>query len=327
MLTPSLPSWQGVPGDAERTVADVDGWASSAAMTALLRAFGAELPPLSGDPLLERLEAFSALHWDFRGGRERNLAAQADLTDDQQRAVFELAPALGLAGHPGPRRRDYDTILMTGGMIRAGIVKPRFVRELIDSGVDARTLVFAGGFRPFAGDELDLAAVFGVRGDNEVNAMVRGMELAFGPLGQPVVSEHIGSTPSASWRVCEWEARGRMLVVLAAASSDPLRRRANTADTYHAWAQRQATGSVLMVTTPIYVPYQAAAAVEVLGVGHGLAVETVGVSATASDLGEYSQQFLPHHHLQEIRSAIRGMRSLRAALVAGESRGHAPGGP
>jgi hypothetical protein len=136
--------------------------------------------------------------------------------------------------------------------------------------------------------------------------MVAGMELAFGPLGEPDVASGDG------W--CEY--RWGRLSVLAAPSSDP-GRRANSADTYRFWAAERSGGatSALVVTTPIYVPYQGAAAVEVLGLECGLAVETVGTSAAASDLGEYTQPFLPAHHLQELRSAIRGMLSLRAALV------------
>jgi hypothetical protein len=73
---------------------------------------------------------------------------------------------------------------------------------------------------------------------------------------------------------------------------------------------------VLVVTTSAYVPYQGAVAVEVLGIDHGIAVETVAVSAAAIDLGDLTQVFTPTRKLQEIRSGIHGMRSLRAKLVA-----------
>jgi hypothetical protein len=41
----------------------------------------------------------------------------------------------------------------------------------------------------------------------------------------------------------------------------------------------------------------------------------VAVSAAASDLGPDTQVFAPAHKLQELRSAIHGMRSLRLALM------------
>jgi hypothetical protein len=131
------------------------------------------------------------------------------------------------------------------------------------------------------------------------------MELAFGPLGEPVVSG------ADTWRELAWGP----LSVLAAPSSDPSRR-ANSQDTFRFWAENRRAESVLVVTTPIYVPYQGAAAVEVLGLGYGIAVESVATSAAANDLGEFTQVFQATHHLQELRSAVRGMLSLRRAAVA-----------
>lgn len=322
MPTPArlaLPVWSGAAGDAERAREAIDAWASSTALTELTLASGGSATGLRAADLLRWLDGFAAAHWDFRGGAERNLAPRVALPAELEELVSASAPALGLAG-PYPLRRDsYDTILMTGGMIRAGLVKPRFVRELLDAGLRVSNIVFLGGFRPFVGDELDLAPVLGIDGDNESDAMVRGMELTFGPLGEPSVSGGETGRGNDSRRVWSWSAHGMTLRVVAAPSSDPAVRRANTLDTFRYWAEhvRQASeNSVLVVTMPIYVPYQGAGAVEVLGLEHGLAVETVGTSGTASDLGEYSQPFLAQNHLQELRAAIGAMRKLRIRLTA-----------
>jgi hypothetical protein len=311
-----VPFWRNEPGDVERNLTAVDEWAGSGCLDAIVRAFGGRSGNRSGPELLEWLDLFSAEHWDFRGGRERNLAASADLTPEVQRLVLDSAPELGLAGPYSLDRTEYDAILMTGGMVRAGIVKPRFVRELIDSGITAKTIVFLGAFRPFGGDESAVAEELGVPGSNEFDAMSHGMEMAFGPLGQPELTGFDGAEENAGWRCIRWMTAGVTLSVVAAPSSDPEHRRANTADTYRFWAEQQrgAANSCLVVTTPLYVPYQGAAAVEILGMEHRLAVETVGVSDSATDLGKHSQSFLPQHHLQELRSAIRGMRSLRSRL-------------
>lgn len=319
-----LPSWGGVADDADRTRAAIDDWAGSAAIAALVEASGGSVDGRRGTALLDWLDRFAAGHWDFRGGAERNLAVPATLSTEMARLVHDLAPVLGLAGPYRLHRDGYDTVLMTGGMIRAGIAKPRFARELLASGVALKSVVFLGGFRPFAGDELELAPLLGVEGDNEFDAMVRGMELAFGPLSEPTAVGSGSARGNDDWRVLSWNSGEVTLRVVAAPSSDPLRRRANTADTYRFWADRVRTpgqSSVLVATTPIYVPYQGAGAVEVLGLGHGLMVETVGVSESASDLGEYSQRFLAQNHLQEIRSAIGSMRSLRTRLTSGGTSG------
>jgi hypothetical protein len=313
-----VPSWRNQPGDVERNLLAIDAWAGSGCLDAIVRAFGGHRGNRSGADLLEWLDLFSAEHWDFRGGQERNLATFAELTPEVQRLVLRCAPELGLAGPYPLASAKYDAILMTGGMVRAGIVKPRFVRELIDSGITADNIVFLGAFRPFGGDEGETAEALGVPGSNEFDAMSHGMERAFGPLGRPELTGFGGAEEHAGWRCIRWMTDGVTLSVIAAPSSDPEHRRANTADTYRFWAEHHRNGaeSCLVVTTPLYVPYQGAVAVEILGLEHRLAVETVGVSATAGDLGKNSQSFLPQHHLQELRSAIRGMRGLRSRLSA-----------
>ncbi len=329
-----LPYWKGDADDPARVLAAVDAWAGSAELRRIVRAFGEDTAgwhdpgspdaTLRGAALLDWLDRFSSEQWDFRGGAERNLAPVVTLSREIEVLVLDTARELGLAGPYPLHNSGYDTLLMTGGMIRAEIVKPRSARELLDSGVAVKSVVFLGGFRPFAGDEIELAPVFGIRGDNEFDAMVNGMELTFGPLGDPLSTEGGVWRGSADWRVCRWRRGGLELKVVAAPSSDPGHRRANTADTYRFWADSVRTSrerSVLVVTTPIYVPYQGAVAVELLGVDRGLAVETVGVSREASDLGEHSQLFLAQNHLQEIRSAIRALRNLRARLTAGEMSG------
>lgn len=313
-----LPTWRGEPDDAVRARRAIDAWAGSESMAQLVESFGGAVGDREGRELLGYLDDFSAENWDFRRGRERNLADDAGLSSAQGALVIELAPGLGLAGIERPTRAQYDTVLLTGGMVRAGIVKPRFVARLLQDGLSVSHIVFLGGYRAFGGDEHALAAQLGVDGGDEVAAMLAGTRRAFGPLGDPVVERGVADTPHASWSEYSWSTAGDRLTVLAAPSSEPSTRRANTADTFRFWAghrRSQAERSVLVVTTPIYVPYQAAGAVEVLGVEQGLAVETIGVDARASDLGALTQQFLPQHHLQEVRSAIRAMQALRTRLT------------
>src|SRR5690606_793163 len=142
-------------------------------------------------------------------------------------------------------------------------------------------------FRQFAGDESELADRLGVTGTDEFDAMRAGMEQAFGPLGEPAILDDPAESRHASWREESWDRAGTRLRVLAAPSSEPRMRRANTADTFRFWAGRHGASarSILVITTPVYVPYQGAVAIEVLGLESGLAVETVAVSESANDLG------------------------------------------
>ncbi|QEE61437.1 hypothetical protein FVA74_07490 [Salinibacterium sp. dk2585] len=314
-MTAWVPSWRGGVGAAEATADGIAAWVRSDALGRLVRLWGEQRPVAADtDSLLEWLDAFSAEHWDFRKGRERNLAASAALSPAQAAAVFEAAPELGLVAS-WPTARTYDAIVMTGGMVRAGLVKPRFVRSLLDAGVAARRIVFLGAHRAFQGDEAALATALGVPGHDEVDAMAEGMRRAF-DLGAPALT-HGGAGNARTTRLA-WDAHpGVRFEVVAAPSSDPDARRADTADTFRHWARSSGadTRSVLVVTTPVYVPYQAAVAVETLGIEAGMAVETVGADAQSNDLGEYTQHFGAQQHLQEIRSAIRGMKALWAHSI------------
>ncbi len=271
-----------------------------------------------GAARFDELAAASAA-WDARRGRERDQAAISEPSADLTRLVLDSAAVLGLADRTVPRGTRYDAILLTGGMVRAEIVKPRFVRQLLDGGLTAGEVTFLGAFRAFSEEEVDLADALGMRSRDEADAMAEGLERALGPLG-PSVENGDGRRDKSGWRSVTWRgdtpaAVGTLIGVLAAPSSDPTRRRADTADTFRFWAERSAASSVLVITTPVYVPYQAAVAAHVLGAERGLAVETVGVTDAASDLGVHTQPFLPQHHLQELRSAILAMRSLRAVLA------------
>ena len=286
----------------------------------MIAAFGHSLPERGGEDRLTWLDSFAAVHWDFRHGGERDSISHRGLTSTQADIVFGRAWDLGLTSRETPTRRRYDTVIMTGGMLRAGIVKPRFVAELLEGGLECDHILFLGGFRPFSQAEATLAQALGVRADNEFGAMLFGLEQAFGPLGEPEVVDGQGDTPQSSWRQLSWSRQTLPRVsVLAAPSSDPEHRRANSADTYRFWAEERRTvaeQSVLQVTTPIYVPYQSAVAVGILGFDHGLAVETVGTSATAGDLGDFSQPFSAKHQLQELRAAIGAMLALRRRLAS-----------
>ena len=313
-----LPRWTGSPDDARDNLLAVERWAGSEAMAELVAEFGGSTAGLRPDALLDYLDQFSAEHWDFRQGRERNLAERVIFPEEREAVILARAADLGLAQVP-PRHPHYDTVVMTGGMVRAGIAKPRYVRMLLDGGLRVDNIVFLGGFRPFGGDEHEVAAGLGIAGNNEFDAMVAGLERAFGPLGEPRVEEVVASTQNGSWRELSWEVSGVRVSAVAAPSSAPQRRRANTVDTYRFWAGQRRNASeqsVLIVTAPVYVPYQGAGAVEVLGVEFGLAVETVGISRRTGHLGRFSQEYEARHHLQEIRSAIRGMRALRRSLLA-----------
>lgn len=312
-----LPEWRNEADDPGRTLAGIDAWSGGGGLAGLVAGFGGALTGLGARARLQYLDDFSRLHWDFRGGRERNLAPVATIDDTLRRLVLSAAPGLGLVGTGAPRLGAYDHVLMTGGMVRACVVKPRFLARLVAGGLGVREVVFLGGFRAFGGDEARIASELGIDADNEFDAMVAGVWRAFadGSPGPP--ARYRGPHGHEDRADRSWTtSSGLRLRVVAAPSSAPHLRRADTRDTYRHWVQSfpQGPASALIVTTPAYVPYQAALAVEELGVGAGLVVDTVATDRAANDLGEHTQPFGAQELLQELRAAIGGMRSLRDRL-------------
>ncbi|MBT1003964.1 hypothetical protein KIH31_15345 [Paenarthrobacter sp. DKR-5] len=307
---------------------ELEAWIANPALQTLAEAWNGHVPPHRSPLDMYRwFESFSADEWDFRGGRERNQTTATRLDPRQVTAAHAAARSLGLAEFKPPLHRHYDHVLVLGGLIRACLTRPKYVAALVAQGLTFENVTALGGFRTLEGDEIGVAAAMGLTVDDEFEAMVEGLRRAFAipESSAPDLREaRAGSRANGDWAVAQFRT-APPLEVIAAPSSEPLIRRANTADTFAWWASRQKDlrlSRILLVTTPIYVPYQGAAAIEYLGVPYHASVETVGISPEASDLGPYTQTFSAASYLQEIRSAIRGYHALyRKALSLQEGGG------
>ncbi len=107
------------------------------------------------------------------------------------------------------------------------------------------------------------------------------------------------------------------VAVVAAPSSEPEVRRTNTGDSYE-WFATEFAGlrpgqRLLLVTSDIYVPYQHADALRVLGLPHEVRVETMGIQPGEVD-PRLSQVFSADAYLQEVRSTIMAFGRLLAAI-------------
>jgi len=314
-----VPTWDQDAGPPE-TVRQIDDWLMSEPMATLVEMFGGN----RDNAALDCLEAFAKKHWDFRGGRERDMVPTVAFSESVASTVIAVADALGLVEPTPPRRTEYDAALVLGGLVRACIVRPRFAASLVRSGLRLREVVALGAFRGLSKVEVELATRFDLPVTDEFTAMTEGMRAAFTAwLTEPpaIAGEDVARNASRSWRTVTWRPTDAPIEAVSVVAAPTLRRdadRANTAETYDFWVRRLKRAeirSVLVITNPIYVPYQGSTAIESLGLAHGLDVETVGVSSETADLGPDTQRFEPHHYLQEIRSAIGALIRLRSALV------------
>jgi hypothetical protein len=310
---------------------DLNAWLGSQPVIALAKVFATsdedrllhdDLAAAKGSASerLARLDRFTD-RWDTRQGRERNQAAELSLTPEQEDLVFAAADALGMRGGARLRFTHYDHVLVLGGLIRACLVRTAYAAHLINTGaITAASVTALGGHRPFVGDEFELAVQAGAPElAEEYDAMDYGARTAFG-LDQPTSVEGEESPlPGGTWGVRHYEtAAGTPVQVVAAPSSEPEKRRADTPDSYDFFAKQVATlqggERLLMVTTPIYVPAQHAAAVRMLALPHGVDVDTVGNEPGVVP-GAPAQQFTATKYLLEVRSTVRSLRKLDAELT------------
>lgn len=322
----AVPLPTGVAGaGADEIVAGVHGWIASDPMGDLVAAFGAQRPDLCTADLLAWLDAFSAAHWDFRRmeaekravptaiGVERDQVVGFEFTPTTTRLVSAAAQALGLATAEPPAHSSYDHVVVLGGLAPACLQRTAYTAHLVRGGLKTATMAALGSFRPLGDHE---RAILGEPAEYEVDAMEIGVRRAF---GAEHPAESRGSTvpvERTSWRVHTYVYDSEHRVDVLAAPADTGRDRANTPDTYKFWAADVnvvAGDRVLVVTTPLYVPFQHSDALRMLR-GYGCTVETVGFAATAIGGAPEYQPPTPDRYLQEIRSGIRSMRNLVEAL-------------
>lgn len=312
MTAPTFPPAQLPTGTDRARIADqIDAWIGSPAMTALRKAFG-DAPARDGklaDRLVE-LEQFSAEHWNFRNGNERHEARRQSFAFEA--LIWSAAAALGLTGRQAVLDRSYDHMLVLGGGVGHMMARSTLAAEVIASGVSAGSIAGLGSLRPL--DKPDVGHKWGLRDcPTEGDAVDESLRLLF-RLDEPTQRRSGVTDLGAEWWVRSYHDVSPPVHILAAPRTPPAPR-ANTGDTLTGWAelvQRSPSGSVLLVTTDVFVPFQHCDAVRLLGLRHGCVVQTVGCDSLTNRYIVTPSE--PTTALQEIRSAIRSMQALHSAL-------------
>ncbi len=176
-----------------------------------------------------------------------------------------------------PAGYAYDNVLILGSLLRNCLLRSSFTARLVrEHNLVAGEIAALGSSRPLT--DMEAAQLSRLRQrdyqlgevSTEADALEAAVRHEFG-LGQVIEQDCGGDDehPGRSWRVRTYGLDGRRpLHVVSAPSGDGARRRANTADTYRFWAERvvrlQPMSTVLIVTSSIHVPFQAADALRVL---------------------------------------------------------------
>jgi hypothetical protein len=293
-------------------------WTNEPALRRLVTAFGANIPEdLDLVSRVKWLDEFSG-RWDYRAGRERTQMVAA-IPADISPVVERCADALGLRMARKPSHRRYDFAVVLGGVALSCATRTKTAADLLQCGLQISHYVYGlGTNRAIAPEEHRTVAEVLKRplvAATEYAALIESAVAYFS--GAKIVREDASGDPGSNTYSATTEVAtsyGSNVRVLCSPTTDPSRR-ANTADTYlhfvsdaHA-VERQ---SVLLITSPIYVPYQFFVAMQYLVLPFGLEIEMIG----AEPIGTAAQSLTqPANYLQEIRSAIRSARSLIAKLA------------
>lgn len=284
------------------------------------------------------VERIAAVDFNFRGGtgeqfRERAHADVADFDHELRQRILRLADQLGLVSPCPTRFKHYEKTLIMGGGYRSPLLRARYAAGIQESGVSLGEVSFLGSPRFLIEKpppERPVVEEYAPGAADEFDLMKAAALIEFGPVLDPVV--FLCGCPSAAAICPAWryrnldggqdvppeytherrvglsDAAGRPVGAVLSASTSRPPLRPNTSDTFALWARcsdSRPGQRVLVVTTQVFVPFQAFDGIRWLYLVHGVDVDVVGFGADWGDRPETAEYLL-----QETLSAIRSGRRL-----------------
>lgn len=291
-------------------------------LSQLVYCFGGELPRnIDLKEKLEWLADFSKV-WDYRALQKaatdsqthenaRWLVGNVSLSEQQKDAAMALAQRWGMVENQLPHGKTYDYVAILGGARMSCLFRTRYAHELRKTqGIMTQEIVGLASMRLVGDSERAATDTYAIGAITEFDLMRTAVQREFSVSEIESKETHKAECTNKSWSLERYES-DIPITILAAPSSEPDIRRANTADTLVFWQQQRNIGkgkTILLVTSQIYVPYQHWEAIRILGIPYEHEVETVGYP------GEWSSNIhgmqSAENYLQEIRSVILSMDKL-----------------
>jgi hypothetical protein len=296
------PPWraQRLTPDADVRARAVD-WLNSHALAQLLADLGG--PKLQdAEQDIEAVATWAASRLDTRSGQERHEAPTFSFMRAQIEALLRAAVPLGLVTTPAPIGDRFDVTVLLGGTVLGNHLRTELVREVESAGIRLGQLVALSTDRPLTLSERDM---LGSRTNTtEWEHLSATVDEVLGPVW-PTTDPGDGPDRGEGWRDARMARAAGPVRLMSAPSSMP-GRRANTMDAIAFLCSQipaARRGSVLVVTSAIYTPYQFfVVAPKLLGEGSEL-VEVIGTpTAPSSDPARQAQRLA-----QEINSTLQAI--------------------
>lgn len=315
--------------DAARSL--IVDWLRTDALGRLAEMWSKEKAPRDPMAALEWWERTSAA-FDYRSSAEYRERWHADsdpsLESGQRAQVQAIATNLGLVGHTPPSQSDYSSLIVLGAGRMSPLFRTRYAAKLVrHRHVSVGSVYLLGSIRPLdhtppsadEASEFELTRGYAPSATTEYGLMLAAAQSEFDLADADVLAVSSANPdcdppkPFSQWRVVSHRRAAEPAVHVLCArrfTRDPGRpaSRPNTADTYaflSRLAEPHAGESALVVTTQLFVPFQAFDAFRMLSLPYGVSVDVVGFPDSPDD-----RQLTAEALLQEIRSAFRSAKRL-----------------
>lgn len=300
----------------------IDAWLYSYELKTIVEEFGGAFPETDDRHKVAKWLLDFSECWDYRnhqkqahdkktGENARWQISSSQITEVQKKAVANGIYALGLIGISSPSETNFDYIIALGGARLSCLYRPRYLYNLISNqGITAKAAVLLSGMRPVSESERPVTDSYAPNAATEYDLINAGGEQSFSLPANYREEIYHNENPNKSWAVRTYDTPDDILPLFSVSgpSSEPEKRRANSADTYQFFLEKfnvKSGQKLLLVTSQIYVPYQQIEALRTLALPNGLYIETVGFPV------EWSNQLQglmePANYLQEIRSTIQAL--------------------
>lgn len=307
----------------------IRNWFCSEEIKELVDIFQGNFPKCKSEQeILSWLVEFSDI-WDYRkkqkssldittGERARWLISDAGLSKEQKKSIDNVIRELGLLGVGEPTLEEYDYILALGGARMSCMYRTKYAWQMAQKfSAGLKSLVLLGAMRPVAESERETTDTYAPSAVTEFDLIEAAMHQCGKEIESTRESFENSEHSNLSWRINYYMEKENNIPIIsmAAPSTEPVRR-ANSADSYKFFMEKIAEGkegSLLLVTSQIYVPYQHIEAVRTLGIPYNISIDTIGfpVEWNESNRGGMMQY---ENYLQEIRSALQAMNRLWKAV-------------
>lgn len=285
--------------DSKSIICMLEDWITSPELKVLVQSFGGNLEVEK--TIVEHISDIEKIRWTIMN---------EGLSSEQQKLILAAARKLGLMGCTIPSKKVYDYILVLGGTGMSCLLQMKYAKEICEKySISVSHIIGLAGMRSVMKSERIVTDTYAPNAKTEFDLMKAAVLNVYDSFELKDRKEYISENSNKSWII---EAYNNIPIMLfAAPSEEPERRRADMTDKYSFFMKQLKVGcgvNLLLVTSEINVPCQQIEAIRLLGIPYNHSVETIGFPDEWSDGLQNLRK--PENYLQELLCVLQAMERL-----------------